>query len=86
MFYGRKDKSYLNHWSDWAIEGREKEELFQQVRQLVIDMIAEILPQELEKYMNSFSIDVRTQLNGREASMSGLKSDLERLIMDELTK
>ena len=44
MFYGRKDKSYLNHWSDWAIKGEEREELFQDVRQLVEDMIKELLP------------------------------------------
>ena len=25
MFYNNKDKSYMNHWTNWAVDGAEKE-------------------------------------------------------------
>ena len=86
MFYSNKDMSYLNHWAEWAIKGAEREELFQDVRQLVEDMVKEIVPQVIEEHLKGFTIDVETRLNGRAADLNGLKSDIERLIADELTK
>ena len=86
MFFNNKDKSYLNHWYQWAAIGAEREQLFQDVRQLVEDMIKEIVPQVIEEYLKGFSVNVETQLNGRAADLRGLKGDIERLIIDELTR
>lgn len=86
MFYSNKDMSYLNHWSDWAEKGLEREQLFYDVRQLVEDMIKEIVPQVIEEYLKGYTVNVETRLNGRAVDLSGLKSDLERLIVDELSK
>ena len=86
MFYSNKEMSYLNHWADWAVKGIEREQLFYDVRQLVEDMIKEIVPQEVEKYLSTFTIDVETRLNGKATNLEGLKADVERLIIDELTK
>ena len=86
MFYSNKEMSYLNHWPKWASYGVDREQLFYDVRQLVEDMIKEIVPQMVEEYLKGFTIDVETQLNGRAADLSGLKSDIERLIIDELSK
>ena len=62
MFFNEKDKSYKNHWYNWAMESIEKEALFQEVRQLVEDMIKELLPRMIEDYfkerIDSFNINV----------------------------
>ena len=31
-FYNDKNKTYLNHWYNWAADGPEKEEMFQDIR------------------------------------------------------
>ena len=49
MYYGREDNSYMNHWYKWASVSTEREELFEDVRQLVDDMINEIVPRLLEE-------------------------------------
>lgn len=84
MFYSNKEMSYLNHWADWTIKGNE--DLFYDVRQLVEDMIKELLPQLMEEYFKEYTVNVETRLNGKAADLSGLKTDIERLIADELTK
>ena len=40
----------------------------------------------VEEYLKGFTIDVETRLNGRAADLSGLKGDIERIIIDELSK
>lgn len=84
MFYNDKNKSYINHWFRWAEKGIEREELFQDVRQLVEDMIKQILPQAIEEHLNGLTIDVETRINGKTADLSGLKGELEQIIVDEL--
>ena len=32
MFFNQKDKSYMNHWDNWAIDSIEKELLFQEIQ------------------------------------------------------
>lgn len=86
MFYSNKDMTYLNHWGKWASMGIEREQLFQDVRQLVEDMIKEIVPQVLDEYLKSYSVNVETRLNGKAANLEGLRADIERLIMEELGK
>ena len=62
MFLNEKNKSYMNHWYNWAMDSIEKEALFQEVRQLVEDMIKELLPRMIEDYfkerIDSFNINV----------------------------
>ena len=86
MFFSDKNKSFENHWFEWVLKGAEREQLYYDVRQLVEDMVKEIVPQEIEKYFSAFSVDVETRLNGKAVSLEGLKADIERLIIDELTK
>lgn len=85
-FYNDKNKTYLNHWYNWAADGPEKEEMFQDIRQLVEDMIREMLPQIIEEYISLYNIDIQTRINGKINNLSGLRSDIERIIIEELTK
>ncbi len=90
MFLNERNKSYNNHWYDWAIESIEKEALFQEVRQLVEDMIKELVPRLIEDYLkeriDTLNINVQTVLNGKANDLGNVRQDLESFIVDQIQR
>lgn len=76
MFQNNKDKSYLNHWSKWAAEGQEKEELFYDVKSLVEDMIGELIP----------TINLQTTINGKSINRDTIREAIEEQLRSELCR
>lgn len=89
MFFNDKSKSYMNHWYNWAIS-QERESLFQDIRQLVEDMIKELLPPMIEEYLkerlDTLNIEVRTELNGKANDLGNLRQDIEDYVIETIKK
>ena len=84
MFYNNENNSYNNHWYKWAADGTEKEQLFYDIRQLVEDMIRELVPPMIEEYIKGteeiINFNVETLLNGKVIDMKNINRDLEEYI------
>lgn len=74
-FYGDKSKSFQNHWYKWA-DRQELEQLYYDIVELVKDMLAELIPQEVEKYLSN--IDIYGKLVNSEALAQSLIDSLNR--------
>ena len=85
MFDKRPEKSYMNHWYKWAAESKEKEQLFYDIRQLVEDMIKELVPPLLKEYSKLIDIDIITRLDGRRVDLDGIEKAIRDYIQDSLT-
>ena len=80
------NRNYKTQWENWAIQGPDKEELFQEARQIVLETMNESLPQILEGYIANITLNVETRLNGQQSNLKGLRADAERLVFEELKK
>lgn len=80
------NRNYKLLWEKWALQGPDKEELFQDVRQIVLETMNESLPQILEGYIANITLNVETRLNGQQSNLKGLRADAERLVIEELKK
>lgn len=80
----------MNHWYKWAMEGMEKEELFQDIRQLVEDMIKELIPPIIEEYLkdriDSLNVKVYTELNGKINDIGNFRQDIQEYVIDSISK
>ena len=76
MYHGNKDKSIDNYFIDF-LENNE-EHLFYLLRQFIQDMIIEVLMQ--------IQIDIETRVNGRPEDLSGLREDIQKIILENLNK
>ena len=92
MFFNDKSKSYMNHWYHWAIS-QERESLFQDIRQLVEDMIKELTPPLIYEYLkerldtlNTLNFDIRTALNGKANDLGNLRQDIEDYVIETIKK
>lgn len=74
-FYGDKSKSFQNHWYKWA-NRQELEQLYYDIVELVKDMLAELIPQEVEKYLSN--VDIYGKLVNSEALAQSLIDSLNR--------
>ena len=74
-FYGDKSKSFQNHWYKWA-DTQELEQLYYDIVELVKDMLAELIPQEVEKYLRN--VDIYGKLVNNEALVQSLIDSLNR--------
>lgn len=74
-FYGDKSKSFQNHWYKWA-DRQELEKLYYDIVELVKDMLAELIPQEVEKYLSNK--DIYGKLVNSEALAQSLIDSLNR--------
>ena len=74
-FYGDKSKSFQNHWYKWA-DRQELEQLYYDIVELVKDMLAELIPQEVEKYLRN--VDIYGKLVNSEALAQSLIDSLNR--------
>ena len=64
MYQGNKNKSSMNHWFNFAIMGEEQERLFYLIYQLIKDMIEELVPVEVENYLNKNGISIPVEVKG----------------------
>lgn len=76
MYYNDKDKSYLNHWYNWAAEGREKEQLFYEIELLVRDMIKSIFPDLITEFKEKIRIEISAAIDSGKIDLSGLKQSI----------
>lgn len=64
------------------------EEHIYQFHNLVISMINDLVPPLIEQYwkdrVEQFTVDVITLLNGKKTDLTGLRADLQELILKEL--
>ena len=60
------------------------------IHNLIVEMINELVPPIIEQYwkehIEQFTVDVITRLNGKQTDLTGLRADLQRLILEELEK
>lgn len=60
------------------------------IHNLIVEMINELVPPMMEQYwkehIEQFTVDVITLLNGKQTDLTGLRADLQKLILDELKK
>lgn len=76
MYHGNKDKSIDNYFIDFL--DNNEEHLFYLLRQFIQDMIMEVLMQ--------IQIDIETRVNGRPEDLSGLREDIQKIILENLNK
>lgn len=76
MYHGNKDKSIDNYFIDFL--DNNEEHLFYLLRQFIQDMIMEVLMQ--------IQIDIETRINGRPEDLSGLREDIQKIILENLKK
>lgn len=76
MYHGNKDKSIDNYFIDFL--DNNEEHLFYLLRQFIQDMIMEVLMQ--------IQIDIETKVNGRPEDLSGLREDIQKIILENLNK
>lgn len=57
---------------------------------MMLQMINELVPPMIEQYwkehIEKFTVDVITLLNGKQTDLTGLRADLQELILEELNK
>ena len=80
-------KSNCFHYWQWFAFNHQ-EELYEIIMSMIKDRIEELLPQLVEQYIreyvNNITIDIQTKLNGKSFELSGIKDDIERMIIDSL--
>lgn len=76
----------------------QHEQHLYEIHDLIVEMIKELVPPMMEQYwkehieqywkehMEQFTVDVITLLNGKQTDLTGLRADLQRLILEELKK
>lgn len=74
MYRGDQNKSIDNYWFDFS--DNNVEYLFYLMRPFVQDMI--------EEMAQKIQIDIETKLNGRQNDLSGLRKDIEQLIVEAI--
>lgn len=57
---------------------------------MMLQMINELVPPMIERYwkehIEQLTVEVITLLNGKQTDLTGLRADLQKLILDELQK
>ncbi len=61
-----------------------------EIHDLIVEMIKELVPPLIEQYwkehIEQFTVDVITLLNGKQTDLTGLRADLQKIILEELKK
>ena len=74
----------FHYWQWFAFN--HQEELYEVIMSMVKNYVEEAIPEFIEKYLreyiNNLSFDIRTTLNGKSADLTGLKEDIERIILE----
>ena len=66
------NNSSMKQWSNWAAQGKEKEELFYEIYTLVEAMIKEKIPEYLAEYM----LDIKTYIGGKSIDLPNVKREI----------
>ena len=68
----------------------QHEQHLYEINALMDEKIKEVVPQLIEQYwkehIEQFTVNVITLLNGKQTVLTGLRADLQRLILEELKK
>ena len=74
--------NYFRYWQWFVIN--HQDELFDVIMAMMKDRIEELLPPLIERYMreyiNNISVNVETNLNGKNIDLFGLKDDIQNII------
>ena len=83
----KKLKSNSFHYWQW-FAFQHQEELYEVIMSMIKNYVEEILPALIEKsikeYVDKITVNVQTTLNGKAVDLSGLKEDIESLILSSL--
>ena len=83
--------SYQMYFSNLLSDASyQHEQHLYEIHALIVEMIKELVPPLIEQYwkehIEQFTANVITLLNGKQTDLTGLRADLQRLILEELKK